>query len=971
MGFFTYNYFKNIKRPEVYIAYPDKRTIGALRVYDLQTDIMANSANKGSFIIYRYEDGEESKFYDNVEIGMYIHLYGIGWFRINEISVVNEGNNEYKEVTILSIECELGQTYLTSFGSLGTDDDEQGGLDRYCLYNTLDQEHSILHIFLQKNPGWSIAYVDPGISTEYRNFQEDSVDSYSFLTSNVAEVYECVFIFDSYERSVSAYKLENLGKDTHITLNYRNVIKNITMNSNEDDVKTVLTVTGGNDERTNTPLGIVDVNISGTNQIYNFDWCTSMMSQELKDKLAEYNEKCKANETEYQNKISTLYPLYQELNDLKNKVPDEGEDSTDWTKFGLAELKEKEEICKDYMSIYLKEDDSETYQKYSKNYIDIQAEIKVREQQISDKQNEINKVIDEISELIVSLPEFLGDELYAQLGPFIREDTLTDDSFVVTTIMTNDEILDMQQSLLKHGREELAKVSYPQFTLDVDLINFTVDYDYKRFTDALEMFNIIHINFEDRDSMISARLLKMHINWDDPTDFSVTFSNRNSLKETWALFEEVKNQTEDMSSKLEFSTGAWSNAAIVSVDVNSYMNDVLNASKQQLVSNDNNEVLIDSTGIMCRRWMEESNIYDPCQIWITANQIAITQDAWNSVGLALGYIKVGNDYFFGLSAREILGTLIMSEKLIVSNESGSYTINEDGFIAKQGSYEVRINPDDPANIFSISIDNKKLLYVDTNNKKLKFEGDIESISGHIASFTISKNDLISGKVGMSSNTGNNAIAFWAGNTDRNKAPFKVNNNGQVTCSNINITGGTLKVGEYFNVAANGTLTASNANISGTINATSGKIAGWRIDGNKLVGISENSYIEGGRINIGDGFFRAYEDSVYLGDFEVIEADRHFFQSSDSYTGMSAYTEGGNVLLWAGYNGHGESDFNNYQFMVNNVGQVYCKDLYIPTTEWDNWYLSRILDYIWENSSDCGLKDLARRINYLEENAVLE
>ena len=289
-----------------------------------------------------------------------------------------------------------------------------------------------------------------------------------------------------------------------------------------------------------------------------------------------------------------------------------------------------------------------------------------------------------------------------------------------------------------------------------------------------------------------------------------------------------------MSSKLEFSTGAWSNAAIVSVDVNSYMNDVLNASKQQLVSNDNNEVLIDSTGIMCRRWMEESNIYDPCQIWITANQIAITQDAWNSVGLALGYIKVGNDYFFGLSAREILGTLIMSEKLIVSNESGSYTINEDGFIAKQGSYEVRINPDDPANIFSISIDNKKLLYVDTMNKKLKFEGDIESISGHIASFTISENDLISGKVGMSSNTGNNAIAFWAGNTNRNNAPFRVNNNGQVICSNINITGGTLKVGEYFNVAANGTLTASNANISGTINATSGKIAGWRIDGNKLV-----------------------------------------------------------------------------------------------------------------------------------------
>ena len=156
MGFFTYNYFKSLKRPEVYLAYPNKRTIGVLHIYDLQTDIMANSVNKGTFTVYRYEDGEETRFYDQIESGRYIYLYGVGWFRINEVSIVNEGINEYKEISYLSIECELGQTYLTSFGALGTDDDEQGGLDRYCLYNPLDVSHSIMHIVLEKNPGWSI-----------------------------------------------------------------------------------------------------------------------------------------------------------------------------------------------------------------------------------------------------------------------------------------------------------------------------------------------------------------------------------------------------------------------------------------------------------------------------------------------------------------------------------------------------------------------------------------------------------------------------------------------------------------------------------------------------------------------------------------------------------------------------------------------------------------------------------------------
>ena len=652
MSYFSYNYYKNLKRPEVYLAYPNKKTIGALRTYELETDIMANSANTGSFIVYRYEDNEPTKFYDEITIGKYIHIYGVDWFRINEVSIINEGFNEYKEVTIMSLECELGQTYLTSFGSLGTDDDEQGGLDRYCLYDPLDAEHSIMHIFLQKNPSWSIKYIDDDISKEYRNFQEDSVDSYSVLTNTVAETYECIFIFDSYEKSVSAYKLENLGKDTQMIFNYRNVIKNIEMVSNEDDVKTVLTVLGGNDARTNTSLGIIDVNISGTNQIYNFNYYMSMMSQELKDKLKEYDELCEANKEEYQELMSSLLSHYQELNTLKNKVPDEGEDSTDWTKFGLVELEEKELIYKTNMSLYLDEDESDLYQKNAKIHAEIEAEIVVRKNQISAKEKEISDVQTQITNLVVSLPEVLGDDLYKELGAYIREDTLTDDSFVVTNIMTNDEVLKMQQSLLEHGRNELTKVCYPQFTFNVDLINFTMDYDYKMFTDNLEMFNIVHINFEDHDSIISARLLKMHINWDNPSDFSVTFSNRNSLKETWQLFEEVKNQAEDVSSKVEFSTGAWKNAAITSVNVNEYMNNILNASKQQLVSNDNNEIKIDSTGILCRKWIEERQIYDPGQIWITNNQIAITSDSWASVGLALGYVKVDNEYFFGLCKNE-------------------------------------------------------------------------------------------------------------------------------------------------------------------------------------------------------------------------------------------------------------------------------------------------------------------------------
>ena len=929
MGMFSYNYYKNLKDPEVYLAYPDKRIIGTLQVCDRQTDIMANSADKSSFIIYSHKNNEPTPYYDEVELGKYVLFLGVNWFRIDDITIENQDtDNEYKEITAVALESELSQTYLTSFGSMGTDDDEQGGLDRYCLYSLTDQKHSILHIFLQTNPGWSIYYVDPEISKEYRNFQEDSVSSYSFLTDTVSDVYECIFIFDSFNKTVSAYKLENLGKDTGITLQYRNLIKSIKKSSSEDDVKTVLTVCGGNDDRTNTTLGIIEVNIGGSNQIYDFSHYYPMMSGELKNALIAYKKKCADNENTYQQKLAGLKTKYEELGKLQSYVPDDHDTSTDWTKFGLAELQEKSKIFHTGMSNNTNgHGTKEAYSEFQKKYAAVEAEIDVRKSQITAKENEINEYIKTINALIVNLRDFIGDNLYQQLGPFIREDTLTDDSFIVTNTMSDAEVLEMQKALLSHAYEELAKVSSPQYTLDVDLVNFTVNYDYKAFTDQLEMFNIVHISMDDPNEVMDVRLLKLHINWDDPSDFSATFSNKDNLSEKWKTFETVKKQVEDTASKVDFSVGAWNKASATSVTMDKYMNSVLDAAKQQIVSNENNEVIIDQTGILAKKWLPEKKSYDPAQLWITNNCIGITTDNWETVGMALGYVKVGNDYFYGVVADKIFGRLLVSEGLYIENYAGTYSIDNSGLTAKNGSYKVGINPNTPSDIFTISIDNKKLLYVDADNKKLKFEGDIESKSGHIASYVISENDLTSGKVGMSSTATAGAISFWAGSTDRNNAAFRVDNNGKLVCSNAVITGGSLKVGDNFSVTSDGKLKAAGADVSGKITASSGKIAGWTINGNKLVGTSGNSYIEGGRIDIGDSFFSVDSDTISLGDFKVNYTTRGLLQSYDEVTGMSTGDlNHGEWLLWAGWEFGGLKDLPLFGV---NTGQVHCNcDLYI-------------------------------------------
>lgn len=987
MGMFSYNYYKNLKRPEVYLSYPDKRIIGTLQVHDLQTDIMGNNCNQGSFTIYSHENNEAIPFYDDIELGMYVLIVGVDWLRVNNITVQNEdADNEYKEITLAALETELDQTNLTSFGSMGTDDDEQGGLDRYCLYSVTDQEHSILHIFLQTNPGWSIKYVDPNISTEYRNFQEDSVASRTFLTDKVSDVYECIFIFDSFDKSVSAYRLENLGKDTGITLQYRNLIKSIKKDSSEDDVKTVLTVCGGNDDRTNTTLGIIDVNIGGSNQIYDFSYYYHMMSDELKNALIAYKKKCANNEDEYQKKLAGLKIKYEELGTLQNHVPDD-HDTTDWTQYGLAELNEKEAIYKTNMKLYMNDSDQAIYSKNQKLHTAVENEIGVRKSQIAAKENEINEYIKTINALVVNLHDFIGDKLYQQLGPFIREDTLTDDSFIVTNTMTDAEVLEMQKALLSHAYEELAKVSSPQYTLDIDLVNFTVNYDYKAFTDQLEMFNIVHISMDDPNDVMDVRLIKLHVNWDDPSDFSATFSNKIDLKESWNEYAEIRKQAEDASTKIDFSTGAWNKAASTSVTMDKYMNSVLDAAKQQIVSNENNEIIIDQTGILAKKWLPEKQSYDPAQLWITNNCIGITTDNWETVGMALGYVKVGNDYFYGVVADKIFGRLIMSKGLYVENASGTYTINDLGLTAQNGSYKVGINPNTPSDIFTISIDNKKLLYVDADNKKLKFEGDIESKSGHIASYVISENDLTSGKVGISSTTTAGAISFWAGSTDRNNAAFRVDNNGKLVCS--------------------------NADVAGNINAKSGNIGNWKIQNSQIIGDSK-SYISGGTlkgtlidggtvkgsvikagknydVNKDNGWMLyADNDELRLGNFKVAEYNgRYIIEDQYEWVGMSPELDDsekdGRMSLWAGWHSDKVKQPDEYDFSVSQNGNVRIKNLNVFGTfdmniKSDYWNdsLNNILDYIWGDGSYgikyCGheirslwntVEDLSDRISSLE------
>lgn len=848
--------------PRVFLSYPNKKLICQLNAKSKYSVLYIVGVSQFKFSIYKYHEKIENQGFDNISVGKYIWLEDIGWYRITDISRSMTGNNPKLEVTCYDLAYELKQTYLTSFGSMGTKDDAQGGLDRYALNDASDKAHSIAHIFMDKNPGWKLKYIDPVISKNRRSFDNDSITSYDFLTNDVAKTFECIFVFDSNDRSVSAYKAENIGKEVPIALSFRNLIKELNITWNENDIKTMLNVTGGNDA-SGTALSIASVNPSGNSSISNFSYFYNDMSVALKTKLEEYYQRMEDSKGIISTALSQLKTLQDELAVLNSHYPID-ESSIDWTQYGLSQLKDKYNMYKEKFSVLTDKKKSDPvaqaqYNNYNTLWNAVDAEIIVRQSQITTKENQIKTKQTEVQSYVIRIDEVLGEELYHELQPFIREDNLCDSSYIVTSIMTESEILEMKQDLYNHGNEELNKVCYPQFDMEVNSVNFPVLFKYKEWTDQLELGDILAIKYSD-DEFVKARLLKMEIDWEDFSKFKLTFSSKSSIDGGWFDFVAMQKMVDKTSTALKYNTSGWNQASKQGTSAYyATQKEFLDLSNQQIESNAKDiGVLIDSTGALFTKKGA------PEKLWITNRQILLFEepDGTNlrEPKLAIGKVYVTKNgvttSYYGISADVVYGGLFIGEALTIQNKNNTLTMGSDGFTASAANgFKIQMNPDNPDEIFYISKNGTKLFYIDAVKDKLIFKGRAEIDEGLIANWTIGTNKLSSNSVGMSSDATAGAIAFWAGNENPAIAPYRVTN-----------------LGEFV---------SSKADISGKITAISGTIGGWTIDSNGLSG-SANSYITGGRINIGNGLFVANIGGVYFGDYYVSADGSNILESENSW-----------------------------------------------------------------------------------------
>lgn len=787
------DFLNNLEKPIIYIAKKDKTFLGAVSIYDdLSLTFNLNAYQTASFKIYRDINGKKYEHYDDFQEDRLIMIQGISWYKIHvETNIENTGIS--KSITANSLECTLCNKRLIDFecntGEILYDD-----YVKTIFYDPTNPKGSLLHRVLNVAPSWSVGHVDATLANKQRSFDEDDIDIYSFLTGDVSEAFNCLFVFDTFNMTINAYDLDDYGEDTNIYISMDNLAQSMTESIDENSIITCYRVNGGDG------IYINEVNPNSTNKIYNFEYYLPEMEESIQNKVKAYNEKYQSLKPQYEEIMKRLGDQIGVIQELETRLPD-SLDSKDWTKYGLDFLDSKVKSFKNIDEVYcaqgMNKPNSFNYNLYQQNLEDLNnvtAEYNKRKSEVDSATDVYNSIIAERNAVQSQLDMdkwFTKDE-WKTLDSYVVEETYSNDNYITTDNTTDTERFDIERQLFDVAWKDLSKKCRPQYQYSSTLSNVLTIPQFKGFLKYFQLGNFIRMA-TDYNTVIKLRLISFTVDYNDTSKIDVTFSDAIRVHDIYEDASSIQAQANSAAMSFQFNKDQYDKSVNQSnfvEEMRKYGLDVANIPVK------NQHQSWDETGMWFRQWNEQKNDFDPEQIKIINNQIVFSDDGFKSAKMAIGKIPIdkNGNTVYAVNAEAILGKLFLGEYLTLQNNSGTYKFDDDGFIAKGGNNSVRIQPNQSGELFSIYKGNNKQFYVDSDGN-VHFTGDLTGSSG-----------IFSGQLkGGSINLGNGT--------------FMVDKNGNVFANNGTFGG---------NCTFKGTLDGADGSFSGKVNASSGTIGGWNI-----------------------------------------------------------------------------------------------------------------------------------------------
>lgn len=450
----------------------------------------------------------------------------------------------------------------------------------------------LLNQILDYLPQWKIGYIDQAVCVRYRTLDDvDNANVYTFLNNDIASSYQCYFIFDSENMTINIIdgNIETeerryydtgkkyLGTHSKTILTWQNAIKNTNIHTTDDRCITALRVHTSNDQ-----YGLGLINPTGNNILYNFSsienqldyvadntknrtlkealtiWQTSIEKQSVEyantgELLIKYNKK----KAEQVSKVSKALTTYLTVADTINTqlIDKYGFSDTPIPNASSGELRYAYQVLvndhvripsgmqvvpydyKNYECYYSKSlytklySAAETYWNTKNNYDNAVAKYNTyynKMQTIAKKFTLNYKTAVQANK--DGIATILSPAEILELQNYITEGDWTNDNVVFSdTYSANDIITTLQEVRVQAKSDHDNYLSKQCYEFEIESTNILTIPEMKDNIADLTLGTALSLEVKDGDWQYPI-LLSIHINYDDVSDFSLTFNTNYSAK---------------------------------------------------------------------------------------------------------------------------------------------------------------------------------------------------------------------------------------------------------------------------------------------------------------------------------------------------------------------------------------------------------------------------------------------------------
>lgn len=643
--FINVDYDKRKKGYKIHLAKPNKQKISNLsEAYGSIYSVKLGNVNELNFNIPYFIDKEDHRVENNnVELmkqKMYLEIDYNGsqeWMIIDEMEDFGDGREKYLSVTAFSNVYENSHKMIRSLNLDSVNPNE--------YYDAILQDTA-----------WSIGEIDPLFKDIYRSFDiSESTVLEAILTG--AETYGAVLDFDSKNKTISLMDMESRAKYRGLNVNYKNFLQSVSRKSSSDEMTTRMYVYGADG------MTITNVNPTGMPYIEDFSYFLYPFERDSNKNVIKSSDYMS---DELAHAIMDL----MELNELHQPTIETAQKRIDTE---IRELIEAETVLsslefdlstvKGLLDIAKATGDNDLINQRKAELVGAQSAVDSQQSLVDNINASIEYHETEISRLqeLISVTSF-SPVLLEELNPFIIEKDFSDDRYI-------DE-----QELYQDAVKKFEESRNPTYIVNASIDNIINSLEEEYYSDKVVLGDIARIVDKDMRVDMKSLITEMTFSMDE-NSHDITISEGDIDSDGYDRILSILYNTQSTTTMLSNNKNKWDAVTQVKNEVDMMRDANIDATKNRIYAGINESIEIGDRGIVL------SNPDFPDEMVIMqAGVIALSKDGgetWST--------SVTPD---GVVADTIIGRLVASNNLLITNDKGSFRVDSEGLTVDMDSIKI-------------------------------------------------------------------------------------------------------------------------------------------------------------------------------------------------------------------------------------------------------------------------------------------